>query len=613
MKKGFTLVELLVVIALIAGISIVAVTSLIGIADKRKEESWDNVKLTVENAAKTYHKNNGYLFENLQDGYAWVTVGKLVNEGYLNDVKDPRTGKELNKCSRVLIKIVDGHATYKYSDYTNGECDYAATLDSIEIRTINGPQASYKFYNGSNKEVSRTDSGWFNKENLGNDGNLTLCIIPKIPEGKNLDSFIEYVQIGEKRIKVNDEGNIDNKFCASFSDQKQSATSLYLEDKDGGYWQKSTSFGVDTVAPTITNVKLERFPNLQYNSNVAKGYFNIYDETSGIGNVTSNYANDSGVKSWYKDGAERWEINGYGAHLSNSLDGSGVHLLIINATDLAGNSNSNSAPASNGYTVYKQCSEKSENIEYGRYGSCSKTCGTGSQTRTNTKVVSDKYTGHVCSRTYPTESRACNTFDCCSSVKKVDSDAKIYRWLSLENNAINDSSCDMNFLINKEDAKNANKKQTKEDKYPHSPVLHIKMSSDDMYNCNCYNGQYCPAPKGKSDVGSSLDIHDDDAAMVVYQKSAAGEAACKDHGSNKVNGLYGIRADNIRFVCEQIPNSNGIIADHGWNFITGNQTDSTKKYVPMGNNVWLHNGNHKTDYVTNGDKNLACQKACKYN
>ena len=57
-KKGFTLVELLVVIALIAGISIVAITSLTGIADKRKKEEWEQEKRTIETAKLIHSLEN---------------------------------------------------------------------------------------------------------------------------------------------------------------------------------------------------------------------------------------------------------------------------------------------------------------------------------------------------------------------------------------------------------------------------------------------------------------------------------------------------------------------------------------------------------------------------
>ena len=255
-RKGFTLVELLVVIALIAGISVVAITSLIGIADKRKEEEWENVKATIRTAAKTYYKSNQYMFENLDNVEAYITVGKLVNEGYLNVVKNPKTGKEISYCSKVRITIHGSTKNFEYQDAeldeNKGKCNYAATLDSIEIRTLNGPQATVKFYKENGEPAVRNDDGWFNKESLGGNGTVKVCVIPKIPTDKNnnskpLDKYISYVNIGDVKADLEN----PNKYCTTFSEKDISDIGVYLEDTDGAYWQKQISFGVDTISPKI--------------------------------------------------------------------------------------------------------------------------------------------------------------------------------------------------------------------------------------------------------------------------------------------------------------------------------------------------------------------------
>lgn len=50
-KNGFTLIELLVVIALMLSILGIAVVSLINTSNKKKKESWEQVKGQIETAA----------------------------------------------------------------------------------------------------------------------------------------------------------------------------------------------------------------------------------------------------------------------------------------------------------------------------------------------------------------------------------------------------------------------------------------------------------------------------------------------------------------------------------------------------------------------------------
>ena len=51
-KKGFTLVELLVTIALMLSILAIAIVSFIGISNKKKQESYDLVKEQIITAAE---------------------------------------------------------------------------------------------------------------------------------------------------------------------------------------------------------------------------------------------------------------------------------------------------------------------------------------------------------------------------------------------------------------------------------------------------------------------------------------------------------------------------------------------------------------------------------
>lgn len=154
-KKGFTLVELLVTIALMLSILAIAIVSFIGISNKKKQESYDLVKEQIITAAEQYFNSNEYLFEGLVDGsYGIISVGKLVNEDYLNKVTNPVTGKLVNYCSQVEVKKENGRYVSSFKEYEeNDECD---SNYSITINEPGSPSIELSFYEQSNvnKEIT---------------------------------------------------------------------------------------------------------------------------------------------------------------------------------------------------------------------------------------------------------------------------------------------------------------------------------------------------------------------------------------------------------------------------------------------------------------------------
>ena len=131
MKKqnGFTLVELLVTIALILMVLGIAIVSIIKISDIKKQESYRLVKDQIITAAEQYFSTNSYYFENLTvDNTIKVSLGRLVDDDYLNVTSNPITGKALNKCSYVKVSKKSDKINYEYIENAddideNGNCD----------------------------------------------------------------------------------------------------------------------------------------------------------------------------------------------------------------------------------------------------------------------------------------------------------------------------------------------------------------------------------------------------------------------------------------------------------------------------------------------------------
>ena len=128
-KNGFTLVELLVTIALMLMVLGIAIVSIIKISDAKKEESYRLVKDQIITAAEQYFSTNSYYFENLKpDNTIKVSLGRLVADDYLNVTSNPITGKALNKCSYVKVSKKSDKINYEYIENAddideNGNCD----------------------------------------------------------------------------------------------------------------------------------------------------------------------------------------------------------------------------------------------------------------------------------------------------------------------------------------------------------------------------------------------------------------------------------------------------------------------------------------------------------
>ena len=124
-KKGFTLVELIatiVVLALVVSISAYAITNIINSA---KEKNYELLIKNIKDASETYYQECKYKYSN-NSGITCndnVTLQELVNYGYLkgNGTKDnkmeiinPKDNKNIGACS-IAVKNENGKLTIEGS------------------------------------------------------------------------------------------------------------------------------------------------------------------------------------------------------------------------------------------------------------------------------------------------------------------------------------------------------------------------------------------------------------------------------------------------------------------------------------------------------------------
>lgn len=107
-KKGFTIVELLVTITLLAIISTIAVISITSFINKNKENNYEILKNTILEASKEYVTDNRY-----GDIQSTITGQFLLDNHYItSSLIDPKTGKNIDLNS-IVITI-----TYQNKNYT---------------------------------------------------------------------------------------------------------------------------------------------------------------------------------------------------------------------------------------------------------------------------------------------------------------------------------------------------------------------------------------------------------------------------------------------------------------------------------------------------------------
>lgn len=257
-RNGFTLVELLVTIALMLTILGIAIVSVVNVNNNKKQEAWNLVKEQIETAAEDYFTANEYLFEGLtddQNSNAQISVGTLVKEDYLNKVTNPVTGEEISSCSIVNVKKRKGALTATFDEETINseltECDdtKAIIISDVPKKDIPLPDFDVSYFKDSNCSSSvsaDSNTGWFNINKLGEDKPLYIKVSPK--EGSKV-SNVE-VSVGENVIQSYNKLD-DGAYCVQLADEGDISYDVTAYGP-GGNKTIGSSYQKDTIRPTFT-------------------------------------------------------------------------------------------------------------------------------------------------------------------------------------------------------------------------------------------------------------------------------------------------------------------------------------------------------------------------
>ena len=221
-KNGFTLVELLVTIALILMVLGIAIVSIIKVSDAKKQEAYEQVKKQILTAAEQYMETNAYYKESITNtGSIKISLGLLVSEDYLNAVTNPITGKKLDYCNYVEVTKSDSSLNYSFVD-DQKDCSSNSYVDVSEAASAPKIEISIKGTQGNN--------GWDYRR--GDDGTTPVVTITAssttspIMGGISIKNGDEYVSLPSEPTEKKD-GSIMAVDKSSF------ATSTIDEDKKG--------------------------------------------------------------------------------------------------------------------------------------------------------------------------------------------------------------------------------------------------------------------------------------------------------------------------------------------------------------------------------------------
>lgn len=243
MKKGFTLIELIAVVAILGLIALIVYPSINSVIKSSQEDSYESQTKIIEKAAGNWALDNINLLP--KDEVTVVCVSQLVEGGYISneDVKDPRdTKKELS--GGVEISYKSKQYIYKYNDEANGCSSKSAGMaNSIIMNSDDGAVLVRQdgYYKGSNPNnyLEYGDNYWRILK-VNNDGSMKVIsddgikfsVVSDDFKDSSLDSYLNTSFYGS----IKDNEKIESKdYCLNYQSnclesEKMAVTVMNLED-----------------------------------------------------------------------------------------------------------------------------------------------------------------------------------------------------------------------------------------------------------------------------------------------------------------------------------------------------------------------------------------------
>ena len=429
-KKGFTLVELIVTIAIIGVILIIALPQIRNIQSANKDRKFELYKESILAGSKLYiDAYSKDVFGENTSGCIRIKYSELKEKNLIKDF----SSKEIT-CSNddeTFVEVRKVLEEYKYK--INVTCKNKKTNKEVyKLVQITGPLDSCSHdpdLKAPQVELAPTSSNnkWYNAKDL------KVKIKVSDASGLNSNISLKYQWYNKTTAQVTTSGshNFKNKkgiealtYTIPISNNPQDAGGKYkltvlpddkagngIQDALGNKTLTTTSaeeYWIDNEKPKFNATRI-----VSADSTFASKQVLLQLDASDNFTPTTDlkvYISNSGYQTggtWQNYNATiNWTVTG-------NYDGKN-RTIYVSLKDLAGNIEQKSFT----YTIYKECSSHIDDGAWYDSGTCSKKCGGGKVTQL--KNQKDKYLKTTCPAI--SQEAPCNEMTCCSKVRYEDGD-----------------------------------------------------------------------------------------------------------------------------------------------------------------------------------------------
>ena len=335
MKKGFTLVELIVVIVLLSLISIFTFPSINKVINERKEKLYNIQIENIKASAESYINKNNLFSTNDK---VIVTLCELKQSGFTDEnIKDPRTGLLISDNSMVI-------ALKNTNEYT-----FMPGLDSTTSCSVND-SILYEYIEVGSEYILKNDDSkytitiYLNNEEVDSvdTSEINTYVIKYVSSNETINKYVYIIDTTGPNIEYVNEQTYRDKNGYEESSKKIGEGTIYISANQNSTFVPFPATAIDKGEGETTleitsnvNLKIPGIYYITYSSKDSKGNattknqtIKVYDDVvpvidniSGIPNgKTSNsivltvdaHDNESGLHSrgaYSFDGGATWQVS----------------------------------------------------------------------------------------------------------------------------------------------------------------------------------------------------------------------------------------------------------------------------------------------------------------
>ena len=335
MKKGFTLVELIVVIVLLPLISVFTFPSINKVINERKEKLYNIQVENIKASAESYINKNNLFSTNDK---VIVTLCELKQSGFTDEnIKDPRTGLLISDNSMVI-------ALKNTNEYT-----FMPGLDSTTSCSVND-SILYEYIEVGSEYILKNDDSkytitiYLNNEEVDSvdTSEINTYVIKYVSSNETINKYVYIIDTTGPNIEYVNEQTYRDKNGYEESSKKIGEGTIYISASQNSTFVPFPATAIDKGEGETTleitsnvNLKIPGIYYITYSSKDSKGNattknqtIEVYDDVapvidniSGIPNgKTSNsivltvdaHDNESGLHSrgaYSFDGGATWQVS----------------------------------------------------------------------------------------------------------------------------------------------------------------------------------------------------------------------------------------------------------------------------------------------------------------